>query len=252
MRGKTAKTDYGITKTERILRITVFAVFEVFTLATLLFTIPEGNTERVLINLFTLLLLFIPELVERLLKCKMHTAVYLFGLVYAMGPLFGQCYKLYYITPWWDKFLHISGGVVFSLIGFYFFRLIDKGDGKNLLLGVLFSFFFSVTVSAVWEFYEFGCDSLLGTDMQNDTVITSINSYKLGDLPDSIGRIDDIKEVCIDGTPLEVGGYIDIGIIDTMMDMILESLGALVVSVIMYIDGGRHQLFTPAEEKIPV
>lgn len=250
MRAKTAKNDYRITKTERILRTTVFAVFEIFTLATLLLTIPEGNTERVLINLFTLLLLFIPELVERLMKCKIHISAYLFGLVYAMGPLFGQCYKLYYITTWWDKFLHTSGGVVFSLVGFYFFRLLDKGDGKNLLLGVLFSFFFSVTVSALWEFYEFGCDSLLGTDMQNDTVITSVNSYKLGDSPDSIVRIDNITEVCIDGTPIEVGGYIDIGVIDTMMDMILESLGALVVAVIIYIDKGRHQLFTPAEEKL--
>lgn len=84
--------------------------------------------------------------------------------------------------------------------------------------------------------------------MQHDTVITSMNSYFLGDGIGVTGSLDNIEEVTINGIALPVNGYLDIGLIDSMMDMLLESLGAVVVAVIYILDKGRHPLFTARSE----
>jgi hypothetical protein len=57
----------------------------------------------------------------------------------------------------------------------------------------LFAFCFSLSVSTVWEFLEFFADLLLGTDMQKDTVVK---------------------------------GMVDIGLYDTMTDLLAGALGA--------------------------
>jgi len=90
-----------------------------------------------------------------------------------------------------------------------------------------------MTIGVVWEFFEFGMDQILGFDMQKDTVLFAITSVMLN--PD--GRnvpvtIDQIREVLINGQPLGVGGYLDIGLIDTMEDLFVNFIGAAVFSVI--------------------
>ena len=55
----------------------------------------------------------------------------------------------------------------------------------------------------------------------------------LGERTGEIGTISDITSVVINGEPLPVNGYIDIGLIDTMDDMITCSFGTLIYCLVV-------------------
>ena len=227
-------------KTEKIVRITATALVELFTAATIIMLLINKQYDRLPLAFATLLISLVPKITEKIFKCKIVLPVYIFMLCYFIGPMLGQCYNLYYIVSWWDKLLHILGGVVFALFGLYLFRVFAGSGKKKLLFTAIFALCFSMAVSVLWEVAEFSADSLAGTDMQNDTVVTEINSYLFGEGIGVVGSVENIKEVVIDGNPLPFNGYIDIGLNDTMWDLILEMLGALAVSIIYLIDRGRH------------
>ena len=110
--------------------------------------------------------------------------------------------------------LHFCGGVVFAMFGYYVVDLMNKGN-NTLLASISFAICFSVLVSVVWEFYEFGCDTFFHTDMQRDTL---------------------------------VNGNLDIGLMDTMRDMLFETGGAIVFGIYALIDKNRHPIFRKIEE----
>lgn len=110
------------------------------------------------------------------------------------------------------------------------------------MLCAVFALSLSIAVSAVWEFVEFGSDRLLHTDMQRDSIVTAIYSYDLGGAPGVVGHVESIQDVLVNGQPLPAEGYLDIGLIDTMTDMMLESLGAAVFCAAYLLDRGKHPL----------
>ena len=229
---------------DKIMRLSCVAVGELFCLATMVYRcIDYRGISQVLICLLSALCLIVPEMVERLLKIQIPTPIYLFALVYSLGPTLGHAYTFYAIIPWWDTLLHATGGVVFALFGAYLPCLFQK-DGKcNLLICALFGLFFSVTVSVVWEFIEYFCDCFFVMDMQQDTVISGFNSYVLGSLDERIvGQSGTITETIIHGSngTFAVQGYIDTGSLDTMEDMIFETFGAVVYTVVFLLDRGKH------------
>jgi len=100
-----------------------------------------------------------------------------------------------------------------------------------------------MTIGVLWEFFEFGADKYLKTDMQKDRVITSISSVELNEEGKNIPvRIDDIDHTVVfskdmDGKILEttINGYLDIGIIDTMKDLFVNFIGAVFFSIFGYL-----------------
>ena len=95
---------------------------------------------------------------------------------------------------------------------------------------VVLAFSFSMTIGVLWEIFEFGVDIIFKTDMQKDTIIHNIFSVKI--TPDgSVGGIQNIDSVNIDGYELPINGYLDIGLIDTMKDLIVNIIGAILFSV---------------------
>lgn len=232
-----------ISKTERTVRLAGIVACELFAAATIIMLLARRQFGRLPLAVGTVFMILIPEAVERLFRCKIVLPVYIFGLLYTIGPMLGQSHNLYYLVSWWDKLLHISGGVMFALFGIYLFGFLAGDCRRGILTAAVFALCFSMAVSVLWEFFEFGADRLVGTDMQDDTVITSIHSYALDEGVGVVGSIENIEEVSVNGTPLPTDGYLDIGLIDTMTDMLLESLGALAAVVIFLIDGGRHRVF---------
>ena len=229
-------------KTQRRIRLVGTILCQVFALVSVAVLAVQGqDSGRIVLAAATLVLVLLPEVVERVFHCKLWTPVYVFSLVYAMGPMLGYAFNFYYLIPGWDKLLHISGGVMFAILGLFLFDCLNHGQ-KNLLLCAMFALFFSMAIALAWEFVEFGSDRLLHTDMQDDTVITALYSYMLDEGVGVAGSIENIGSVVIDGTPLPVNGYIDIGLIDTMMDMLLESLGGLAVCAVYLIDRGNHPM----------
>ncbi len=109
-----------------------------------------------------------------------------------------------------------------------------KFDLSPLFMAIT-AFCFSMTIGVLWEFFEFGMDFLWNLDMQKDTVIHSIHSTLLntGGQNQSI-HITNIQEVVIDGKELGIEGYLDIGLIDTMSDLIVNFIGAIIFSTMGY------------------
>ena len=97
-----------------------------------------------------------------------------------------------------------------------------------------------MTVGVLWEFFEFSGDYFLGMDMQKDTIVNAIHSVNMDPtLTNTVVHIRDITDVIVvhsDGTQqtLGLGGYLDIGIIDTMKDLFVNFIGAVVFSFIGY------------------
>ena len=226
-------------KNEKWIKLAGTVLCEIFTVCTIIMLLASGEPDRLLLAFATLLLAALPMLLEKLLHCRISLPVYIFALAYAIGPMLGHCWKLYYTVPVWDKLLHISGGVMFAILGAYFFDLLVKN--KELpVVRTIFALCFSMAIAVLWEFCEFGADTFLGMDMQDDTVIHSLTSYLLGESLGVTGSIENIQSVTVNGIALP--GYIDIGLTDSMLDMMLESLGALVTCLLVLLDKGRHPL----------
>ena len=98
-----------------------------------------------------------------------------------------------------------------------------------------------MTVGVLWEFFEFSGDYFLGMDMQKDTIVTAIHTVNLDPtLTNTVVHVRDIADVILvhsDGSQqaMGLGGYLDIGIIDTMKDLFVNFIGAVVFSCIGYV-----------------
>lgn len=228
-----------MSKTESWIKLGGTALCEVFTVCTIIMLFADGEPDRLALAFATLLLVALPMLLEKLFHCRVSLPVYIFALAYAIGPMLGHCWKLYYTVPVWDKLLHISGGVMFAILGAYFFDLLIK-EKDHPATRTIFALCFSMAIAVLWEFCEFGADIFLGTDMQDDTVISNLTSYLLGDSIGVTGSIHNIQSVTVNGIALP--GYIDVGLIDSMLDMLLETVGAIVTCAILWFDKGKHLL----------
>lgn len=231
---------------EKTIRYVLILLCELLTIGNIVRLIPFGKFSRLLLAFVTLILILVPEGIERFFHCRISQPMYLISVLYAIGPMLGHCNDLYYLIPWWDKLLHITGGIMFVFLGIFLFSLLG-GNQKKWVLCCVFALCFSVALSVMWEFYEFGSDHFLKTDMQTDRVLHEIHSQLLDESPGEAGSISNIGNVVIDGNSLSVDGYLDIGLIDTMMDMLLETLGAVITTVILLLDKNRHPVFQKKE-----
>lgn len=224
---------------EKKIKLTGTVLGALFALLTICLLLGNGQADRLALAIGTVFLAMLPAAVEKVFRCRISLPVYIFGLLYAIGPMLGHCWYFYYTISWWDKLLHICGGVMFAIFGAFVFDRLAEGRQKPVA-GAIFALCFSVAIAAIWEFAEFGADRFLGMDMQDDTVVTHLTSYLLGESIGITGSIGNIQSVVVNG--IELPGYIDIGLIDSMLDMMLESLGALVTCVLLWLDKGKHPL----------
>ena len=100
----------------------------------------------------------------------------------------------------------------------------------------LVAFCFSMTVGVLWEFFEYGMDVIFRMDMQKDTIIHTLPTVTLD--PTASNRVvvlEGIQAVTVNGQELGLGGYLDIGLHDTMADLLVNFIGAVLFSVIGYV-----------------
>lgn len=137
--------------------------------------------------------------------------------------------------------LHILAGTVFAVCGAQITYALNKNNNTSYFLATIFGVFLSISIAVFWEIFEFSSDIFLGSDMQADTIINTI-ATKVGRTDGGLTVFSQINDVVINGTSLGVGGYIDIGIMDTMNDMIVETVGALIFLVYALVDRARHPM----------
>ena len=96
---------------------------------------------------------------------------------------------MFTIIPFFDALLHCITGFVFACIGFAVPKLFvgEPQSGRMLAVCLLFGFFFSLAIAVLWELFEFAGTSLLGFDMQEDTVVDGFGSYLLSGTHSELG-----------------------------------------------------------------
>lgn len=234
-----------------------YSILRILVLLTAVRCAFTHNYESLAICVLTLVLFLLPSLFEQLLKIEIppvfQIIIYLF--IFA-AEILGEVNKYYTAIPGWDTMLHTINGFLCAAIGFSLFNILNRGS-KSMQLSPFYlslvAFCFSMTVGVVWEFIEFTADQMFFLDMQKDFVVSSFASVTLDESNTQIPvRISEITRTIIEtknGDPVVIeGGYLDIGIIDTMKDLMVNFIGAIVFSVIGYFYEARNKTKSVAKE----
>ena len=235
----------------------VYFTLRIIVIVMMILQLLNRNYENVFLCVLTLILLIMPSLVQVTFKVELPTTLEIFILIFIFAAeILGEISEFYLVFPFWDTVLHTINGFLAAAIGFSMVDLLNRSQKIVFNLSPLFmaivAFCFSMTIGVIWEFFEFGMDWLIGYDMQKDTVIHTIRSVML----DPAGRnvpyvISNITQTAVNEQELGLGGYLDIGLIDTMQDLIVNFIGAFVFSVIGFFfvknrgKGGIAVRFTP-------
>ena len=196
-----------------------------------------GNAIRVTITLF---LATIPIGMEYLFDMIIPWPVYIFSVFYTLGHVMGYCFLLYMHFPWWDDMMHCTEGFLFTMFGYYYLSAGAEGSKKALVRNLVFGISLSILIAVLWEMTEYAVDKIWLLDMQKDVFVSRIDSCLLAGNTGAVGSIENIGEVTVGGRVLP--GYIDIGLIDTMDDLIMALIGAVVFAVYALTDRDRHPI----------
>ena len=215
----------------------VYLTLRLIVLVSLTFAILRGNYENALLCLATLILLLAQAFVEKKLKIELPTVLEVVVMCFIFAhTILGEIACFYVRVPGWDTMLHTLNGFICAGVGFSLIDLLNRHKRFKFELSPMYvalvAFCFSMTVGVLWEFYEFGSDMLFHTDMQKDTVVKSITSVMLDSTNSNVPiTVSSIERVTVNGGDLGLGGYLDIGLIDTMKDLLVNFVGAVSFSV---------------------
>lgn len=223
----------------------VFSVLRILVIVSLVRQIMRGSYESAFFCLLALCLLYLPSWLQVKLRIELPPPleITILCFIYA-AEILGEVNAFYVVVPNWDTMLHTLNGFLCAAIGFALVDILNRSERFSISLSPLFlalvAFCFSMTIGVLWEFFECTMDHFFLLDMQKDTVVHSISSVMLdplgGNHPTAIRDITDVIVVTADGVQhaLGLGGYLDIGILDTMKDLFVNFIGAVVFSVIGY------------------
>ena len=152
----------------------------------------------------------LPYFLKEKIDLKIPSVMLLFYVIFLYAAIYlGEVRNFYFVVPHWDTILHTFSGGMLGAIGFSFITILNDTEKIPLNLSPIFvacfSFCFALSLGAIWEIYEFTADCVLQTNMQ--------------------------KFALEDGTLL-IGRQ---ALSDTMKDLIVDSIGAFVISTIGYI-----------------
>ncbi len=202
------------------------------------------NYESAALCLLSLILFLLPSFFEGMLKVYIPPSfqIIIYGFIFS-AEILGEVNKYYTAIPGWDTMLHTLNGFLCAAVGLSMVYVLNRRDSDHLHLSpfylALMAFCFSMTIGVIWEFIEFTIDHFFFLDMQKDFIVSDIGSVSLdptnSQIPIHISNITKTIIETADGQKVTIdGGYLDIGIIDTMKDLFVNLLGAITFSVIGY------------------
>ena len=216
----------------------VYVVLRLVVIAILVTSVIGRRFENVFVCSLTLVLFLVPAFFQKNFGIELPSTLEIIIMLFIFAAeILGELGAYYVKVPIWDTMLHTANGFLCAAVGFSLVDLLNRNSRFKFNLSPLYlsivAFCFSMTIGVLWEMFEFGADMLLATDMQKDFVVTKIASVALDPtLSNKVVVVENITEVYVNGEPLGLGGYLDIGIIDTMKDLIVNFIGAVVFSVI--------------------
>lgn len=227
---KTHKGSYII---YTILRLLIFGI--------MITQLIDKDYHNVFICILTSGLLVLPSFFEIKWEIRLPSTFQNMLLFYIFcAEILGEVLEFYVLFPWWDIALHAFNGFWVAAIGYSFAVIMNKDDKTTYKISpklvVIIAFCFSMTIGVFWEFFEFSVDTMFISDMQKDTVVKSISSVMLDPAGGNKAiSVNNITNVIVNGQELGFDGYLDIGLIDTMKDLLINLIGAVVFSVLCYI-----------------
>lgn len=160
--------------------------------------------------LLGIVVMFLPSFFERKLKIEIPSNMYIIFIIFLYCAIYlGEVRSFYYSIPFWDTILHTFSGAMLGALGFSFVNLLNDNEKVTLhmspLFIALFALCFAVSLGVLWEIYEFSFDGFLALNMQ--------------------------KFALENGTPLVGRNALQ----DTMKDLIVDMIGAFIISLMGYI-----------------
>ena len=224
------------------LLFTTYVVLRALVLLVLVLEALKGDYYNVFLCGLTLVLFMIPTFVEHRLHIDVPNTLEIIILLFIFSAeILGEIQEYYLMFPFWDTMLHTMNGFLMAAIGIAMVDILNRSRKFKVRLSPAFvalvAFCFSMTVGVVWEFFEYGMDVFFHTDMQKDTWINTIYSVSLNPEGRNVAQHVAVDSVVVNGETWP--GYLDIGLHDTMKDLFVNFVGAVIFSVIgaLYIMG---------------
>lgn len=218
----------------------VYSTLRILVIGVMILQIFNRNFQNAFLCILTLILFIMPSVVQATFKVEFPTLLEIIILLFIFAAeILGEISAFYIKFPYWDTVLHTLNGFLCGAIGFSLVEIMNGNKRLRFELSPLFmavvAFCFSMTIGVTWEIFEFSMDSLYHLDMQKDTIIHSIYTVSLDPMNDNnCVAVTGIEDVVLNGRDLGLGGYLDIGLMDTMYDLIVNFIGAFVFSVLGY------------------
>ncbi|MFO7494386.1 MAG: hypothetical protein R6X05_01980 [Desulfobacterales bacterium] len=166
------------------------------------------------ITIGIILITLIPLIMKKKFSLYIPQEFELLAITFIFASLFlGEVHEYYTRFWWWDIALHTGSGLLLGILGFLLVYILNESDEIDLHMNpgfvAFFAFLFAVGIGVLWEIFEFSMDSFFGTNMQKEML----------------------------GDPS--------GLTDTMWDLIVDTLGALVISALGYgyLKSGKKESF---------
>ena len=225
--------------------LTIYLVLRILVVATMVAQFFNGNYENVMLCVLTLVLFMLPSFCERRLHIDLPDTLEVIVLLFIFSAeILGEIQEFYILIPGWDTVLHTLNGFLCAAIGFSIVNILNGDKHTSMHLSPFYmavtAFCFSMTIGVLWEFFEWGMDNFAGLDMQKDTVLTGFNTVMLDpqgrNVAYHVRNVADTILVFADGSTMSMGlgGYLDIGLMDTMKDLLVNLIGAVVFSFFGY------------------
>ena len=173
------------------------------------------------------IVIFLPTILERKLKMEIPGFMQVMFFIFLYGAIYlGEVHSFYYRFANWDTILHTFSGGMLGALGFSVVSLLNRSEKVRINLSPLFvslfAFCFAIMVGVLWEIYEFTFDGLLGLNMQK---------FRLESGEMLVGRE---------------------ALADTMEDLIVDAIGALVMVVIGFFSIKKYKQKVIESQVLPV
>lgn len=168
-----------------------------------------------------MIIIFIPMLSNRVMQIKISPSLEIAFVTFCFAALImGDVANFYSRFVWWDTLLHAISGLLMGIVGYSIINTFNRVDDNRLRYSPLFVatwvICFSLAGGAIWEILEFITDGLFGLNSQE--FLAGSGTFDM--VHPRIGR----DALC-----------------DTMIDLILDLLGAIIIAVVGYLDVRRQK-----------
>ncbi len=224
--------------------IVIYVVLMLLVIISAVVEFVQEDYSNVFICVLTLIMFMLPSIISRRIKIELPNTLEAIILLFIFASeILGEINAFYIQFPRWDDMLHTLNGFLMGAIGFALIDILNRDKKVKVNLSPLYvaisAFCFSMTIGVMWEFFEYGMDEYFQKDMQKDTAITQITSVMFSPGGENEAITVPIKDVVVNGEEWDYGGYIDIGLKDTMHDLWVNFIGAVTFSIFgsLYIMG---------------